>query len=33
MANTIKAENGSEIYRSEINQLSDEYISAVLDIA
>ena len=32
MANTIKAENGSEIYRSEINQLSDEYISAVLDI-
>lgn len=32
MANTIKAENGSEIYRNEIYQLSDEYISAVLDI-
>lgn len=32
MANTIKAENGLEIYQSEINRLADEYISGVLDI-
>ena len=32
MANTIKAENGAEIYRNAIYQISDEYISDVLDI-
>lgn len=32
MANTISAENGAEIYRNAIYQISDEYISDVLDI-
>ena len=32
MANTIKADNGSEIYQSEINRLADEYIQQELKI-
>lgn len=32
MANTIRAENGAEIYRNAIYQISDEYISDILDI-
>lgn len=32
MANTIKAENGTEIYKNEINRLSDEYIQLELKI-
>lgn len=32
MANTIKADNGSEIYQNEINRLADEYIQQELKI-
>ena len=32
MANTVRAENGSEIYKDKIYQLSDEYIQMELSI-